>query len=92
MDTFRQQQLAFRRLEIYFAFRSFKQLIQYGFHSSHGLQTIDGKSIDWSSWSSDDGSKSVECEKDVLLAGHSFGGATVVGEEYSKCCAVTYAV
>ncbi|KAG1755516.1 platelet-activating factor acetylhydrolase, isoform II-domain-containing protein [Suillus lakei] len=78
MDNFRQQQLAFRRHEIYLAFRSFRQLIQDGYHgSSHGLQTIDKKPIDWSSWSSDDDTKAVECEKDVLLAGHSFGGATV---------------
>lgn len=78
MLNFRQQQLTFRRHEIYLAFRSFKQLIQDGYQgSSHGLQSIDKNSIDWSSWSSDDDTKAVECEKDVLLAGHSFGGATV---------------
>lgn len=78
MINFRQQQLAFRRHEIYLAFRSFKQLIQDGYQgSSHGLQSIDKKSIDWSSWSSDVDTKAVECDKDVLLAGHSFGGATV---------------
>ena len=81
MDAFRQQQLAFRRLEIYLAFDSFKQLIQDGYRgSNHGLQVIDGESIDWSSWSSDGNSKTVECDKDVLLAGHSFGGATVASE------------
>lgn len=78
MVDFRQQQLAFRRHEIYLAFRSFKQLIQDGYQgSSHGLQSIDKKPIDWSSWSSDVDTKAVECDKDVLLAGHSFGGATI---------------
>lgn len=78
MIDFRQQQLAFRRYEIYLAFRSFKQLIQDGYQgSTHGLQSIDKKFIDWSSWSSDVEIKAVECDKDVLLAGHSFGGATV---------------
>lgn len=78
MINFRQQQLAFRRHEIYLAFSSFKQLVQDGYQgSNHGLQSIDKKFIDWSSWSSDGDTKAVECEKDVLLAGHSFGGATV---------------
>lgn len=78
MVNFRQQQLAFRRHEIYLAFRSFKQLVRNGYQGSNrGLQSIDKKSIDWSSWSSDGDTKAVECEKDVLLAGHSFGGATV---------------
>lgn len=78
MVHFRQQQLAFRRYEIYLAFRSFKQLVQDGYQGSNrGLQPIDKKFIDWSSWSSDGDTKAIECEKDVLLAGHSFGGATV---------------
>ncbi|KAG2156227.1 tRNA synthetases class I, catalytic domain-containing protein [Suillus clintonianus] len=84
MDKFREQQLAFRRHEIYLAFRSFKQLVQDGYQgSSHGLQTIDDKTIDWSSWTSGDDSKAVECDKDVLLAGHSFGGATVATKQFT---------
>lgn len=83
MVHFRQQQLAFRRYEIYLAFRSFKQLVQDGYQGSNcGLQPIDKKFIDWSSWSSDGDTKAIECEKDVLLAGHSFGGATVASKAY----------
>lgn len=83
MINFRQQQLTFRRYEIYLAFYSFKQLIQDGYKdSSHGLWPIDKGSIDWSSWLSDVDTKAVECEKDVLLAGHSFGGATVASKAY----------
>ena len=81
MDMFRQQQLAFRRHEIYLAFNSFKQLTQ---GLGHGLESIDEKAIDWSSWQADDDSEAVECDKDVLLAGHSFGGATIVREAYLK--------
>ncbi|KAG2369618.1 platelet-activating factor acetylhydrolase, isoform II-domain-containing protein [Suillus spraguei] len=84
MVNFRRQQLDFRRHEIYFAFRSFKQLIQDGYQGlNHGLQSIDEKFIDWSSWSSDVDSKTVECEKNVLLAGHSFGGATVATVQFT---------
>jgi hypothetical protein len=85
MVNFRRQQLAFRRHEIYLAFCSFKQLVQDGYQGSNcGLQSIDKKFIEWSSWSSDGDTKAVECEKDVLLAGHSFGGATVASKAYFK--------
>lgn len=35
---------------------------------------MDGGDIDWESWSKGD----VRCDEDIVLAGHSFGGATVV--------------
>jgi platelet-activating factor acetylhydrolase len=77
---FRNDQLTFRRQEIYLAYSAFRSLIERGYNKveqeTPKLQTIDGNQIDWDSWL-----KRVNCEADVALAGHSFGGATVV-----SCC------
>jgi hypothetical protein len=39
---------------------------------------MDGAAIDWQSWSNGD----VRCDEDIVLAGHSFGGATVVSRQF----------
>lgn len=74
---FRSDQLTFRRHEVYLAYSAFRSFIKHG-HDEAGqespqLQSIDGNQIDWESWS-----KRVNCDNDVALVGHSFGGATVV--------------
>lgn len=76
--AFRNDQLTFRRQEIYLAYSAFRSTIESGHHTNNSgqkleLQTIDESQIDWESWS-----KNVKCESDVALVGHSFGGATVV--------------
>lgn len=81
---FRIDQLTFRRQEIHLAYSAFRSLTEYGYkkveQETPQLQTIDGSHIDWDSWF-----KRVKCEADVTLAGHSFGGATVV-----SCCIFCY--
>lgn len=42
------------------------------------LATLDDVDIDWSSWTGDDNYPLVQYSDDVSLAGHSFGGCTVV--------------
>ncbi|KIJ70137.1 hypothetical protein HYDPIDRAFT_77500 [Hydnomerulius pinastri MD-312] len=77
--SFRGDQLAFRRREIYHAFAAIRTLVDNGHQeSAGGLHTIDGSSIDWSSWTSIGSEKPIQCEENVVLAGHSFGGATVL--------------
>ncbi|KAH0839955.1 hypothetical protein J3R83DRAFT_910 [Lanmaoa asiatica] len=44
----------------------------------YSLETTGDTSIDWSRWSRVGSEKPIECEENVVLAGHSFGGATVV--------------
>ncbi|KAH7931206.1 hypothetical protein BV22DRAFT_998558 [Leucogyrophana mollusca] len=79
ISIFRGDQLAFRRHEIYIAYDAFRSIVQKGYQGSgRGLQAIDGKEIDWSSWLHKNGRMSVECDKDVTLVGHSFGGATTL--------------
>lgn len=74
-------QLAFRRREIHIAYNAFRRLVKEGHRTSGDdgvhIETIDESLIDWESWSGGNGGP-VQCE-DVTLAGHSFGGATVVG-------------
>lgn len=78
MLSFRRDQLAFRRAEVYHAVNAMTSLIRNGYNESTGLKTIDDCSIEWSSWSDGSKTKFVECDENVVLAGHSFGGATVV--------------
>ncbi|EIN10831.1 hypothetical protein PUNSTDRAFT_112632 [Punctularia strigosozonata HHB-11173 SS5] len=83
----RDDQLEFRRHEIYAAYSAFKVALETpsasrpssASEASHGLRTIDGSRIDWASWyrKSDTNSlPQVNCD-DFVLTGHSFGGATV---------------
>ena len=78
---FRYDQLIFRRHEIYLAYTAFSLLVKHGHNSeiSH-LQTNDGCNVDWESWSRPnfDDLAPVQCDANVALVGHSFGGATVV--------------
>ena len=84
---FRNDQLIFRRHEIYLAYSAFSSLVEHGHNPemSH-LQTVDGSYINWESWCkphSDDFAP-VRCDADVALVGHSFGGATVVSLHFSS--------
>ncbi|KAG6869331.1 hypothetical protein C0993_000084 [Termitomyces sp. T159_Od127] len=66
----RADQLEFRREEIYTAYRSFCDFLKDVLNSD--LDTIDDQPIERSSWTS------VCFDKNVTLAGHSFGGCTVL--------------
>lgn len=72
----RAEQLAFRHHEMYITYKTFCQLV----HKDHKvtLETIDGVPFEKSSWVDDSTSDPyVNCDSDVVLAGHSFGGCTV---------------
>ena len=80
MLSFRGEQLFFRRMEIYHALRAIQNLVRDGRHDTrYPLETTGDTCIDWSRWSTVGLEKPIECERDIVLAGHSFGGATVVG-------------
>lgn len=79
MLSFRGEQLEFRRMEIFHVFRAIQSLVRDGRNDTrYPLETIGDTRIDWSRWSTVDSRKPIECEENVVLAGHSFGGATVV--------------
>ena len=78
---FRNDQLIFRRHEIYLAYSAFHSLVDHDHYAETlRLQTIDGSPIEWESWSklTADGLARVKCDANVALVGHSFGGASVV--------------
>ncbi|KZO98201.1 hypothetical protein CALVIDRAFT_535777 [Calocera viscosa TUFC12733] len=68
---FRATQLEFRKREIYEAYSAFCQLVE-GDSARGGLQSIDGSPVDWDMFVG-----TVRCDEDVVLSGHSFGGATI---------------
>ncbi len=72
----RRDQLEFRRHEVYTVYHTFVSML----HRRRPLQveTRDGSDIDWSSWKASDDQPLVEHSRDVALAGHSFGGCTMV--------------
>ena len=87
--AFKKEQLLYRRLEIYLAYQHFKSFINSG-TSDTNFGTIDGPwnfDLDhrpddtafWSSWRQDPTSSipPVDCTN-IDIAGHSYGGATVV--------------
>ncbi|KAF9247381.1 platelet-activating factor acetylhydrolase [Melanogaster broomeanus] len=75
--SFRGDQLNFRRREIYYAFHAIRNLVHNGYEDFQGrLRTTEGSSIDWSSWSRRE--MPIQCAENIVLAGHSFGGATVL--------------
>ncbi|KAG5633990.1 hypothetical protein H0H81_004006, partial [Sphagnurus paluster] len=73
----RTDQLEFRREEIYMAYQVFCQFLQ---NNPSELDTIDNSQIDYTSWTSVDPSgKGPICfDANITLAGHSFGGCTVL--------------
>ncbi|PSR74969.1 hypothetical protein PHLCEN_2v9383 [Hermanssonia centrifuga] len=92
--AFRDDQLLFRRLELYIAYTYFRNLTQFSGELTsessplNSMHTVDGPwSIDsdkrpqdkafWNSWTKTNSLK-VQCDEDIILAGHSFGGATVL--------------
>ncbi|KAI0959683.1 hypothetical protein AcW1_004440 [Taiwanofungus camphoratus] len=87
----RSEQLLFRRLEIYLAYRCFSDIVDANSPAESEVEPlgrvhiVDGplKSAMaedhafWNSWTSS-GAPRVECTMGVSLVGHSFGGATVL--------------
>ncbi|GLB33971.1 putative platelet-activating factor acetylhydrolase, isoform II [Lyophyllum shimeji] len=75
----RTDQLEFRREEIYTAYKTFRDFLQNDCSSE--LEAIDNSQIDYNSWSCIDpasGKRPVCFDTNVTLAGHSFGGCTVL--------------
>ncbi|KAK0191153.1 platelet-activating factor acetylhydrolase, isoform II-domain-containing protein [Armillaria mellea] len=74
----RTEQLTFRKHEVYLAYSAFSSLVRKD--ENLLLETIDGSTINWDSWSTnDDEVDTVQCIENITLAGHSFGGGTMVG-------------
>ncbi|KAG6903475.1 hypothetical protein C0995_005498 [Termitomyces sp. Mi166 len=75
----RTDQLEFRREEIYTAYQSFCNFLKND--SASEIDAIDGQTIDRTSWTYVDpfsNKGSVSFDKNVTLAGHSFGGCTML--------------
>uniref|UniRef100_A0A8H7Y0Z5 N-acetyltransferase domain-containing protein n=1 Tax=Psilocybe cubensis TaxID=181762 RepID=A0A8H7Y0Z5_PSICU len=74
----RGQQLAFRHHEIYITYSSFCRFIQQD--STLEFDTIDGSPYAQHRWSelNNAGQSLIRYDNDVVLAGHSFGGCTVL--------------
>ncbi|KAF9481807.1 hypothetical protein BDN70DRAFT_875743 [Pholiota conissans] len=74
----RGQQLAFRHHEVYITYSAFRRFV-HADPAAH-LETIDGTSYNVESWITPDasGTTRVRCDDRVTLAGHSFGGCTVL--------------
>ncbi|KAG2013287.1 hypothetical protein CC2G_010216 [Coprinopsis cinerea AmutBmut pab1-1] len=74
----RAEQLAFRHHEVYTAYNTFHKFIHND--PEVRMDIIDGSEFKRKSWGLDDvtGKPFVDCDKDVVLAGHSFGGCTVL--------------
>ncbi|KAF8204697.1 platelet-activating factor acetylhydrolase, isoform II-domain-containing protein [Pholiota molesta] len=74
----RGQQLAFRHHEVYVTYSTFRRFI-HGDSTAH-LETIDGTLYNQESWTTPgaSGMERIRCDDQVILAGHSFGGCTVL--------------
>jgi len=74
----RNEQLDFRHHEVNITYTTFCRLIRND--PTLELETIDGSSFDKNSWVNleKNGEDKVKCSEGVTLAGHSFGGCTVV--------------
>ncbi|KAG5221574.1 platelet-activating factor acetylhydrolase, II-domain-containing [Salix suchowensis] len=59
--------------EMYIAYKAFAELANSG-NDGHSLENVDGSAVKWESWCPG----YVNCSSDVTLAGHSFGGCTVL--------------
>jgi len=73
----RMEQLAFRHQELYIAYSTFRHFVQ---NDALEIDTIDGSPILIEGWTgvNGEGRPSINCDKDVILAGHSFGGCTML--------------
>jgi platelet-activating factor acetylhydrolase len=72
----RADQLAFRHQEIHIAYQAFCRFIQND--CTLELEGIDEVELNKQSWSRHSGKGPVCCTENVTLAGHSFGGCTMV--------------
>ncbi|KAJ7684003.1 platelet-activating factor acetylhydrolase, isoform II-domain-containing protein [Mycena rosella] len=73
----RAEQLAFRQHEVYRIYAAFCGLVRDGPGAGAGLAAIDGADVDLGSWTPAAGLPVVDCD-DLALAGHSFGGCTML--------------
>ncbi|KAF7332044.1 ATP-dependent Zn protease [Mycena kentingensis (nom. inval.)] len=81
--SLRTEQLAFRREEVYRVYNAFRALLS---GDDVGLESLDDEDADLASWKpSSDGTPLVQSEH-VTLAGHSFGGCTVLSLLSSPPC------
>jgi platelet-activating factor acetylhydrolase len=71
---FRAEQLVFRQHEIYLAYSVISRLVQRD--ATLEILTPDRCKIDTSTWARSN--PPVKLNQDIVLAGHSFGGCTVV--------------
>ncbi len=75
---FRRQQLAFRHHEIHIMYEAFRKFLDRD--PQVELETIDASLFDNTSWTALTSSKTsvIKHSEDIILTGHSFGGATAV--------------
>ncbi|KAF9453028.1 hypothetical protein P691DRAFT_659435 [Macrolepiota fuliginosa MF-IS2] len=73
----RGEQLAFRHHEIHVAYEAFQKFVT---GAQIEIDTIDGDPFDKASWSSlaTSGDSIIKHHEEIILAGHSFGGATAL--------------
>ncbi|GJE84462.1 platelet-activating factor acetylhydrolase, isoform II-domain-containing protein [Phanerochaete sordida] len=91
--AFREDQLVFRRLELYLTYTYISRLVNSSWDEDHPsldwIHTMSGpwnhdlenRPEDrefWRSWHITGPKPKVQCDHDILLVGHSFGGATVL--------------
>ncbi|KAF7301825.1 N-acetyltransferase domain-containing protein [Mycena indigotica] len=79
----RTDQLAFRRQEIYRIFEAFSALVNT--KDAASFAGLEGEQVDLGGWQSSTGVPLVKCDN-LTLAGHSFGGCTVLDVLSSPPC------
>ncbi|KAF9534710.1 platelet-activating factor acetylhydrolase, isoform II-domain-containing protein [Crepidotus variabilis] len=72
----RAQQLSFRKHEVYTAYSTFSRFVRND--STLELETIDGTAYPRESWMPAGTTLKVKCDDEVTVAGHSFGGCTIL--------------
>ncbi|OSX60109.1 hypothetical protein POSPLADRAFT_1047583 [Postia placenta MAD-698-R-SB12] len=81
-SAFRADQLLFRRIEVYLAYKAFSDLVDAHPRAESGVHVVYGykcyempkRGAFWQSWAAGH----VQCRDDITYIGHSFGGALVV--------------
>lgn len=71
------EQLTYRRTEVYEVLRVFTKAVNEGDVGSLQAEKIGTREFDWTRWRD-----KVQCDKDVIFAGHSFGAATGVRDSH----------